>query len=154
MRVLGFMGQIKKAISVYTILVPRWRAASNPTRGWQTNSNRAMPETKYLPLYERIIISDETFYWSINVLLCYSDENRKTIVFSVKICYPLIADTSCVSDDWYDWRLTSCVILPMLSLAYAADDFGAVPSCGEDKSKSFTWAHKLDCSRSACALFT
>lgn len=45
----------------------------------------------------------------------------------------------------YDWRLTSCVVLPLPSLAYAANDFGVVPSCGEDKSKSFTWAHKPDC---------
>ena len=41
--------------------------------------------------------------------------------------------------------MTSCAVSLILGLAYAADDIGIVLSYGEDKSKSFTRAHKPDC---------
>ena len=49
-------------------------------------------------------------------------------------------------------EVTSCIVLSVNSSVYGEYDFGVVPNCGEDKSKSFTWAHKPDCWLSAYAL--
>lgn len=50
-------------------------------------------------------------------------------------------------------EVTPCIVSFTDGLTCGKYDFGAVPSCGGDKSKSFVLAHKLDCCWSVYAPF-
>lgn len=49
------------------------------------------------------------------------------------------------SDKYVIWRVSSCITFLAICSALCIHDFGADSNYGEDNSKSFTWAHKLDC---------